>query len=72
VSLAAMTGIAAPMDDRAEQALIARAKSGDQVAYERLLEPTVRPATRLAFALLHDRSAQSLAPQPTYARHHTS
>ena len=44
------------MDDRAEQALIARAKSGDQIAYERLLEPAVRPATRLAFALLHDRS----------------
>ena len=44
------------MDGPAEQALIARAKSGDQLAYERLLEPAVRPATRLAFALLHDRS----------------
>ena len=39
-----------------EQALIARAKAGDRSAYERLLEPTVRPATRLAFAMLHDRS----------------
>jgi len=39
-----------------EQALIARAQSGDLAAYERLLEPSIRVATRLAFALLHDRS----------------
>ena len=39
-----------------EQALIALAKGGDRSAYERLLEPSVRPATRLAFALLRDRS----------------
>ena len=40
----------------AEQALIARARAGDRPAYERLLEPAVRSATRLAFAMLHDRS----------------
>lgn len=45
-----------PMEDRAEQALIVRAKAGDGVAYESLLEPAVRPATRLAFAMLQDRS----------------
>lgn len=39
-----------------EQALISRAKQDDRVAYERLLEPAVRPATRLAFAMLQDRS----------------
>ena len=44
------------MEDRAEQGLIARAKAGDRDAYERLLEPAVRSATRLAFAMLHDRS----------------
>lgn len=42
--------------DEAEQALIARARAGDRGAYERLLEPAVRPATRLAFAMLRDRS----------------
>jgi RNA polymerase sigma-70 factor (ECF subfamily) len=46
----------ARMEDRAELALIARAKAGDRDAYERLLEPTIRSATRLAFAMLHDRS----------------
>jgi RNA polymerase sigma-70 factor (ECF subfamily) len=39
-----------------EQELIRRAKAGDQIAFERLLEPTVRSATRLAFSMLHDRS----------------
>jgi RNA polymerase sigma-70 factor (ECF subfamily) len=39
-----------------ERALIARAKQGDRSAYEHLLEPAVRPATRLAFAMLQDRS----------------
>lgn len=39
-----------------EQALIARAKAGDRIAYERLLEPSIRVASRLAFALLHDRA----------------
>lgn len=56
------------MDGRAELALIARAKSGDQVAYELLLEPTVRPATRLAFALLHDRSEAEDAFQESALR----
>jgi RNA polymerase sigma-70 factor, ECF subfamily len=44
------------MEDRAEQALIARAQAGDRIAFEHLLGPTIRPATRLAFAMLHDRS----------------
>jgi len=39
-----------------EQSLIDRAKAGDRFAYESLLEPAVRPATRLAFAMLQDRS----------------
>src|SRR5438270_3042038 len=39
-----------------EQNLIARAKAGDRAAYERLLTPTVRSATRLAFAMLRDRT----------------
>src|ERR1700682_1000216 len=43
------------MEDRAEQALVARARAGDASAFERLLEPAVRPATRLAFAMLQDR-----------------
>jgi RNA polymerase sigma factor (sigma-70 family) len=42
--------------DRTEQALIDRAKAGDKVAYEGLLEPAIRSATRLAFAMLHDRA----------------
>lgn len=42
--------------DESEQALITRAKQGDRGAFERLLEPAVRPATRLGFALLHDRT----------------
>lgn len=37
-----------------EAALIARAKTGDQYAFERLLGPAVRPASRLAFAMLRD------------------
>jgi RNA polymerase sigma-70 factor, ECF subfamily len=44
------------MQDRAEQDLIARAKAGDRLAYESLLASVVRPATRLAFAILEDRS----------------
>jgi RNA polymerase sigma-70 factor, ECF subfamily len=42
--------------DQAEMALIARAKAGDLVAYERLLEPALRPAMRLAVAMIHDKS----------------
>jgi len=44
------------MDNGLEQALIVRAKEGDRLAYERLLEPVMRPAARLAFAMLHDHS----------------
>src|SRR5258707_14154929 len=56
------------MEDRAEQALIAQAKAGDQVAYERLLEPAMRSATRLAFAMLHDRSEAEDAFQDSALR----
>lgn len=44
------------MQDRVEQDLIDRAKAGDRFAYESLLASVVRPATRLAFAMLEDRS----------------
>lgn len=44
------------MGDQAEQALIASAQAGNRLAFERLLEPTIRSATRLAFAMLNDRS----------------
>jgi len=56
------------MEDRAEQALINRAKAGDRVAYEQLLEPAVRSATRLAFAMLHDRSEAEDAFQESALR----
>ena len=59
---------AAGMEDRAEQALINRAKAGDRVAYEQLLEPAVRSATRLAFAMLHDRSEAEDAFQESALR----
>lgn len=58
----------ARMEDRAEQALINRAKAGDRVAYEQLLEPAVRSATRLAFAMLHDRSEAEDAFQESALR----
>lgn len=58
----------AQMDGPAEQALIARAKGGDRVAYERLLEPAIRSATRLAFAMLHDRSEAEDAFQESALR----
>ncbi len=44
------------MADQAEQLLIDRAKQGDRAAYERLLAPALLPATRLALAMLQDRS----------------
>lgn len=44
------------MDDLSEQALIARAKEGDRGAYEHLLGSSTRSASRLAFALLQERS----------------
>jgi RNA polymerase sigma factor (sigma-70 family) len=58
----------ARMDDRAEQALVARAKAGDAAAYEQLLEPAVRPATHLAFAMLQDRSEAEDAFQESALR----
>ena len=54
--------------DAEEQALIALAKSGDQGAYERLLEPATRSAARLAFAMLHDRSEAEDAFQESALR----
>lgn len=57
-----------PIQDAAEQALIARAKAGDRAAYERLLGPAVRSATRLAFAMLHDRSEAEDAFQDSALR----
>jgi RNA polymerase sigma-70 factor (ECF subfamily) len=56
------------MENRAEQALIAQAKAGDQVAYERLLEPAARSAMRLAFAMLRDRSEAEDAFQDSAIR----
>jgi RNA polymerase sigma factor (sigma-70 family) len=58
----------ARMGSSAEQDLIARAKAGDRVAYERLLEPAVRSATRLAFAMLQDRSEAEDAFQESAIR----
>ena len=54
--------------DRAEQALIARAKAGDSIAYEQLLGPAIRSASRLAFAMLHDRSEAEDAFQESALR----
>ena len=56
------------MVDGAEQALIARAKTGDRLAYERLLQPAVRSAARLAFAMLHDREEAEDAFQESALR----
>jgi RNA polymerase sigma-70 factor (ECF subfamily) len=56
------------MEKSNEQDLIARAKEGDRVAYERLLEPAVRSATRLAFAMLQDRSEAEDAFQESAIR----
>ena len=56
------------MNGGAEQALIARAKAGDPTAYERLLEPAIRSATRLAFAMLHDRTEAEDAFQESALR----
>lgn len=62
------TGIVAPIEYSAEQALIARAKAGDAAAYELLLEPSIHPATRLAFAMLHDRTEAEDAFQESALR----
>jgi RNA polymerase sigma-70 factor (ECF subfamily) len=58
----------ARMEDQAVQALIASAKAGDPDAYERLLEPALRPATRLAFAMLQDRTEAEDAFQESALR----
>ena len=42
--------------DQDEQAIIVRAKAGDKPAFERLIRSAVRPATHLAYAMLHDRA----------------
>jgi RNA polymerase sigma factor (sigma-70 family) len=42
------------MGTEREQLLIARAKRGDDVAYEQLLAPLVEPAHKLACGLVHD------------------
>ncbi len=60
--------IDAQMENRAEQALIASARAGDQVAFERLLESAVRSATRLAYAMLQDRSEAEDAFQESALR----
>jgi RNA polymerase sigma-70 factor (ECF subfamily) len=51
-----------------EAALIARAKAGDRDAYERLLEPALRPASKFAFAMLHDRQEAEDAFQESALR----
>lgn len=56
------------MEDPAEQDLIDRAKEGDRLAYERLLAPAVHRATRLAFAMLLDRSEAEDAFQESALR----
>jgi RNA polymerase sigma factor (sigma-70 family) len=48
--------IEARMADPTELVLVARARGGDESAFEQLLEQALRSATRLAFAMLHDRS----------------
>jgi len=42
------------IDGYSEQDLIEKAKAGDNVAYEDLLRPNLKPAARLARALLGD------------------
>lgn len=56
------------MEDRAEQDLIDRAKAGDRLAYELLLAPAVSSATRLAFAMLQNRSEAEDAFQESALR----
>ena len=51
-----------------ENELITRAAGGDRAAYEVLLGRCVRPATRLAFAMLHDRSSAEDAFQEAALR----
>jgi RNA polymerase sigma-70 factor (ECF subfamily) len=56
------------MNDLSEQALIAGAKAGDRGAYERLLAESTRSASRLAYALLQDRSQAEDAMQEAALR----
>jgi RNA polymerase sigma-70 factor (ECF subfamily) len=51
------------IDGHSEQDLIQRAKAGDKVAYEDLLRPNLKPAARLARALLGDSSEAEDAVQ---------
>ncbi len=50
----AMGHSGARMLDPHELELIAHAKAGDETAFQLLLEPALKPATRLAFAMLRD------------------
>jgi RNA polymerase sigma-70 factor (ECF subfamily) len=51
-----------------EQTLIARSKVGDPDAFESLLGAAIRPATRLAFAMLNDRQEAEDAFQESALR----
>lgn len=51
------------MDGHSEQDLIQKAKAGDNVAYEDLLRPNLKPAARLARALLGEPSEAEDAVQ---------
>ena len=54
--------------DQDEQAIIARAKAGDKSAFEHLIQSAVRPATQLAYAMLHDRAEAEDAFQESALR----
>lgn len=56
------------MDGHSEQDLIQKAKAGDNVAYEELLRPNLKPAARLACALLGDSSEAEDAVQEAAVR----
>lgn len=58
----------ATKEGNVEASLITRAKAGDADAYERLLEPSIRSATRLAYAMLHDRTEAEDAFQESALR----
>ena len=64
--IAAHSGVR--MANLAEQELVAHAKAGDREAYERLLELSTRTASRLAFAMLLDRSEAEDALQDAALR----
>jgi RNA polymerase sigma factor (sigma-70 family) len=57
-----------PVDEQSELTLIHLAKAGDRRAYERLLESVMRPASRLAFAMLQDRTEAEDAMQESALR----